>query len=67
MVSMKYEVTLTRPAYEYATVELEAATPEAAEADALQQADDLDWQSGDRLPDDAPRVIETRLSLDQDD
>lgn len=62
---MKYEVTLTRPSYEYADVEIEADTPEAAEAAALARAEDLHWEGGDRLPDDEARVINIRESEEQ--
>jgi hypothetical protein len=62
---VKYEITLTRPSYEYATVEIDAESPEAAEAEALRCADSLEWSGGDRLPDDEPRVIGTRESEDQ--
>lgn len=63
---MRYEVTLTRPAYEVVVVEIDAAMPAAAEAEALAlaQADDLEWEGGDPLPD-APTVIACQESEDQ--
>lgn len=64
---MKYEITLTRPAYEYAEVEIEAETIGEAEAEALRRAEDLNWQGGDRLPDDAPRIIAAVPAEDQED
>jgi hypothetical protein len=61
---VKYEITLTRPAYEYAEITIDAETVEAAEAEALRLVDSLHWHGGDRLPDDTPKIIETRESED---
>lgn len=60
-----FKVTMTRPAYEYAEVTIWASDAEAAGLSALDTADDVDWQGGDRLPDDAPTVIAVELETEE--